>query len=100
MSEKVFVTKILRWLRANYPGVFCWKTHDMFHAGIPDIVGCFAGVFFGIEVKVKGGRVEKIQTHVLAQIAGAGGISGVAWTMEDVKEIMDRVLKQGGSNAQ
>lgn len=94
MLEKVFVQKILKFLRANYADVFCWKTHDMFHAGIPDIIGCWRGIFFGIEVKVKGGKVEKIQTYVIEQIKSSGGIAGVAWTIEEVKEIMHQVLRK------
>lgn len=99
MSEKVLVEKILRSVRAAHPTVFCWKTHDMFHAGIPDVVGCLGGVFFGMEVKIKGGRVEKIQSHVISKIKIAGGVAGVVWSVDDARAMMEEVVRKGGLNA-
>ena len=98
MSEKELTSQLLRKIRATFPGVFCWKTHDMFHAGIPDIIGCYSGVFFGFEVKFLAGRVEKIQSHVIKQIEEAGGVAGIVRGWEDVRILMLKVVEksQGG----
>jgi len=57
--------------------------------GIPDIVGCYNGQLFGIEVKAPGRRVEKnrgcsaLQQKNLDAIIAAGGFSMVYDGEED-----------------
>ncbi len=42
-------------------------------SGVPDIVGCYQGQFFSIEVKREGKEPSKLQEKRLEQIALAGG---------------------------
>ena len=44
-------------------------------SGIPDIVGCIKGVFFGIECKAQGGKPTALQQREIGRIRDAGGIA-------------------------
>jgi Holliday junction resolvase len=44
-------------------------------SGVPDIVGCYNGTFFGIECKANGNKPTPLQKKNLAAIAAAGGIA-------------------------
>jgi hypothetical protein len=63
--------------------------------GIPDIVGCYNGRFFAIEVKAPKGSPSPDQSTFLDLIKKAGGIAFVAKSVEDVIEglgLQDRFL--------
>jgi hypothetical protein len=51
--------------------------------GVPDIVGCADGRFFGLEVKVPGSDATKIQSWCLIQIMKAGGIAKVVHSVDE-----------------
>lgn len=58
-------------------------------AGTPDILACVNGVFVAIEVKKpKGGVVSALQKSKLKKIRKAGGVSMVAKSLEEVKEVL------------
>jgi len=44
-------------------------------SGVPDIVGCYQGVFFGIECKAGKNTPTPLQTKNLAAITAAGGVA-------------------------
>lgn len=44
-------------------------------SGVPDIVGCFNGVFFAIECKANGGRPTALQLREIDRINVAGGFA-------------------------
>ena len=44
-------------------------------SGVPDIVGCYEGLFFGIECKAGKNKPTKLQDLNLRQIDRAGGIA-------------------------
>ena len=46
-------------------------------SGVPDIVGCYKGKFFGIECKAGANKPTELQKHQLKLIADAGGIAMV-----------------------
>jgi Holliday junction resolvase len=46
-------------------------------SGVPDIVGCYNGKFFGIECKAGKGKTTALQDMNLRQIVEAGGIAAV-----------------------
>jgi hypothetical protein len=56
--------------------------------GIPDIVGCWNGAFFAVEVKADGGKTTPWQDRTLAAITKAGGRAGVARTLEEAQMIV------------
>lgn len=44
-------------------------------SGVPDIVGCYRGRFFGIECKAKGNKPTELQKMNLNKVEGVGGIA-------------------------
>ena len=47
----------------------------MGRAGVPDIIGCYNGRFFGIECKAGGNKTTGLQDAQLAKITAAGGVA-------------------------
>jgi|TARA_R100001129_G_scaffold143365_7_gene104460 hypothetical protein len=66
------VVEQLKKLKAYY---FYPMTHGYGRSGVPDIVGCFESVFFGIECKAKGNKPTPLQEKNLREIKDAGGIA-------------------------
>jgi len=54
----------------------------------PDMVGQRIAVFTSIEVKTATGRLRPEQQAWLGVVQGAGGIAGVARSVEDANEIL------------
>jgi Holliday junction resolvase len=44
-------------------------------SGVPDIVGCYRGMFFGIECKAGSNKPTPLQAANLEQITAAGGLA-------------------------
>lgn len=63
-------------------------------AGIPDIIACLEGRFIGIECKVGTNKASDLQKAHGKMIENAGGIFMIAYSLEEVKE----VLKNAGFN--
>lgn len=82
--ESRIVSRIIAALNA-LPSTLVWKIHGgpFQAAGIPDIVGLHSGRFVGIEVKVPGGKATKLQELTLARIEAAGGIAGIATSVDE-----------------
>jgi len=93
MSEQQIQKKITAYLE----GIGCYvvKVVSATKAGVPDIIGCYEGNFFAIEVKKPEtiNRVSKLQEYNLDCIQEAGGSSLVACDVEDVKDFMRGVLQ-------
>lgn len=51
--------------------------------GTPDLLVCYQGRFFGMEVKQPKNYPTKIQRHRLEQIALAGGVGVVVRSVDD-----------------
>jgi Holliday junction resolvase len=66
------VTAQLKALGAYY---FYPVTGGYGSSGVPDIVGCWNGTFFGIECKAGKNKPTMLQQKNLADIAAAGGIA-------------------------
>ena len=63
--------------------------------GLPDIVGCYKGRLFAIEVKAPNGKTSPAQDDFIARINEAGGLAFVAKDLDIVIEKMglqDRFL--------
>jgi hypothetical protein len=62
MKEVDIVKAIMRYLK-TVPECFCWKEHGGMYetAGIPDIIACIGGRFYGFEVKTDSGKPTKLQ---------------------------------------
>lgn len=72
-------------------GSFVIKIHGtpLMVAGLPDLIGCYRGRFFGFEVK-RGPGIDPrpIQKFMLKRIAAAGGIAA---TIHSVEQALDRL---------
>ena len=81
------VVEQLKKLKAYY---FYPMTHGYGRSGVPDIVGCFESVFFGIECKAKGNKPTPLQEKNLREIKDAGGIALVIdeHNMDQVVELL------------
>jgi hypothetical protein len=73
--EKDFENKVKDYLR--YIGAWYlkyWAGADYTKEGIPDILACINGKFYGIEIKAEKGKPKLIQLVKLRQIRRSGGI--------------------------
>lgn len=70
--------------------IFVFKVHGSVHmmAGLPDLIGCYRGKFFGLEVKMPGGKTSERQLFVHAMIHSAGGICEVVQSPTQAVEII------------
>lgn len=93
-KEKSITNAILKYLK-SLDNCFCWKEHGGMYgtSGIPDIICCYKGRFIGIEVKRPEGKVSKLQEVAIRKIEGAGGIAIVAFSVEDVKRLINNLLE-------
>ena len=84
------VVEILRELGAYY---FYASTGGYGASGVPDIIGCYKGRFFGIECKAGKGKPTALQEKNLNNIMTAGGIALVVneTNIEDVRYFLGEV---------
>ncbi len=88
MSEKSQVTnKIIEHCK-NDPDYFIRKIHcdGSQGRGLPDLWGTYKGMFICCESKVAGGRVSKMQEHIISLINKAGGCAFVATSLDEFIE--------------
>lgn len=92
MNEKQIENKIKNYLKSL--GAYYFKHHgnQFSQVGVPDIIACFKGKFFGIEVKNAKGKTTPLQDHNLEMINKNGGIGIVARSVEDVKKEIDKII--------
>lgn len=90
ISEKVFQTRLLVRLR-EIPGTYWYKANDRTTAGVPDIIGCVAGIFFALELKTKS-KVSPIQAYHLRKIDEAAGQAFVV-TPKNAAQVLEFIKK-------
>lgn len=83
--------RIQKQLRQRYPGIWLFKTHGSEYqpAGLPDLIGCLAGRFFGFEVKEPGEDPTAIQSEEIKDILAAGGVAGRVETLADAIKLLE-----------
>lgn len=102
MLERDIVTAIKRYLASLGSDVFFWKEHGSVYGtnGVPDIICCYKGRFLGLECKLPGGRLTKLQKRTIEKINRAGGVACRVESVEDVKRVIERVeLERSDTNA-
>jgi Holliday junction resolvase len=64
-------------------------------SGVPDIIGCYDGVFFGIECKAGRNKPTPLQEKNLREIAEAGGLALVTneENMRSVRDALDNFAR-------
>ena len=73
--EKKVKNKVVAILKEHKAYYFYPMTGGYGRSGVPDIVGCYRGIFFGIECKAKGNKPTALQSKNLSDIMGAGGMA-------------------------
>ena len=83
--------QVSKYLLTKSPSMWYWCVQDRFTCGILDIIGCYGGLFFGVELKKPGCSATAIQSWRVRQIKLAGGFATVATTLKQVKELIGEV---------
>ena len=93
MKEVDIVKAIMRYLK-TVPECFCWKEHGGMYgtAGIPDIIACIGGRFYGFEVKTDSGKPTKLQEATIRKILAAGGTALVVRSVDEVRAVVNGSL--------
>tara|TARA_R100000734_G_C3315424_1_gene107367 strand:- start:1553 stop:1861 length:309 start_codon:yes stop_codon:yes gene_type:complete len=73
--EKKVKNKVVAILKEHKAYYFYPMTGGYGRSGVPDIVGCYRGIFFGIECKAKGNQPTALQSKNLSDIMSAGGMA-------------------------
>ena len=98
-DEKSVENEIKQYIKEH--GGLCYKIHggDLYQeTGIPDLLVCWGGLFFGIEVKDPQGKPSAIQLAQGARIKKAGGHFIIAKSLQDVidyvknKEVIGKIM--------
>ena len=79
--------KVVNVLKENGAYYFFPATGGYGRSGVPDIVGCYRGVFFGIECKAGSNKPTALQEAEMRKIREANGITLVVneENIDDVK---------------
>lgn len=95
-KESYYQTKIIQWLKDQYPAAFVWKAAagPYSQGGIPDVCAIIDGHFFGFEVKRPGGKPSALQVQAIKKINAAGGTSAVVVYPADCQRIIEGVTKK------
>ena len=95
MAERDIVAAILRLLKKT-PNCFSWKTHGGMYgvAGIPDIIACIEGHFFGFEVKTDKGKPTVLQEATIRKILRCGGTAAVVRSVDEVRALIEGTLQR------
>ena len=72
-EEKQFEEKVKRLLKLRGCWVLKTFSNGIQRAGVPDLLICCKGKFYGVELKAEKGRVSRLQEHELKLIEEAGG---------------------------
>ena len=93
MKEAEIVKAIMRYLKLM-PGCFCWKEHGGMYgtAGVPDIIACIDGHFYGFEVKTENGKPTKLQEATIRKIRASGGTALVVRSVDEVRTAINGSL--------
>lgn len=90
MKESTLRTNIVKKLRA-YSGWWIVTHGAQFQTGgLPDIIGCCQGRFYGLEVKLPGKEhtLTERQAHRLAQITNAGGKAAMVTSVDQAMDLV------------
>lgn len=88
MTEQKIQTEIIKYL--TKVGAYTEKVIAGTRSGLPDVRGCYNGIFFAIEVKKPETKnnASPLQLMNIRKIHAAGGKAIVAWTVEQVQELI------------
>ena len=95
MAERDVVAKIKKYL-TTVPDCFFWKEHGGMYgtAGIPDIIACIRGHFFGFEVKTDTGKPTELQKATIRKILKCGGTAAIVRSVDEVRALIEGTLQR------
>ena len=95
MAERDVVARIKNYLK-TVPHCFFWKEHGGKYgtAGIPDIIACIEGHFFGFEVKTDKGKPTVLQEATIRKILKSGGTAAVVRSVDEVRALIEGTLQR------
>lgn len=91
--ESAIQADILRFLR-QVPDCWACKFPGVIMRGVPDIVGCYYGAFFALEVKRPGEKPTPIQTAIMERIRAAGGVAEVVTSVDEAHAVLERIGRE------
>jgi hypothetical protein len=86
--EKKVKTKVVGILKSYGAYYFFPVTGGFGASGVPDIVGCYRGRFFGIECKAGKNKPTTLQDRNLGSITAQGGMALVV-NEENIQDVAD-----------
>ena len=86
-EEQKIQTKVMKKLKEK--GFYVVKIISATKKGVPDIIACKDGKFYGLEIKTPKTKnnVSPHQQHNLDKIKEAGGISEVIWDISQLDKL-------------
>ena len=94
MREKAFEEKIKKYIEDL--GGYWVKFHGNMYTrkGVPDILACINGKFFGIEVKGDGGVTSELQKYEVKKINASGGVGIIVYPkdFESLKGLLNSAV--------
>jgi hypothetical protein len=96
--ETRLVKKIRVALAENFPGSYVRKIHGnkFQNIGVPDLLCCVRGIFFGLEVKIPAKRISGVtpaQRHEGNLIVKSGGYFAVVCSPEEAFSFVKKGLR-------
>lgn len=92
--EKKVKDKVVKQLKDLGAYFFYPVTSGYGSSGVPDIVGCYRGTFFGIECKAGKNKPTGLQEKNLDDIRKAGGIAMVV-NEDNIMDVVDKLVMAG-----
>jgi len=85
--EITIVRDIVKRFRA-LPDSYARKTHgSAYSRGWPDVIACYRGRMFALEVKRPGGKASLLQLREVQRWHDAGAIAGVVTSWDEVRKL-------------
>lgn len=92
-KESDLQNKVIKVLKQIFKeDIWFSKISDRYNKGIPDIIGCIDGMFFGLEFKRDKGRPSKLQEYNIDKIIKAGGKVCIVRTVEEALRILKSTI--------
>lgn len=89
MLERDIQKRLIQYLK-TVPNCWIVKVIQANINGCPDILMCFNGKFYGIEVKTDNGRTSAIQDLQIRRIREAGGVPVVIRSLDELKTFLNK----------
>lgn len=89
-TEKKIENEIKKYLKSI--GAYIVKHHGSRYSrvGVPDLLICYLGRFYGIEVKAPDEEPTDLQLYNIKQIKKAGGVAFIADNLPIVKQVFEK----------